>query len=36
MVLPERQGDGAMNRRTAHAVLKKVFETAGFNPHRNT
>ena len=28
---PSRQGDGAMNRRTAHAVLKTAFEAAGLN-----
>ncbi len=30
-VFPSRQGYGAMNRRTAHAVLKVAFEDAGLN-----
>ena len=30
-LFPSRQGDGAMNRRTAHAVLKTAFEAAGLN-----
>ena len=31
VLFPSRQGDGAMNRRTAHAVLKTAFEAAGLN-----
>ena len=30
-LFPSRQGTGAMNRRTAHAVLKTAFEAAGLN-----
>ena len=30
-LFPSRQGSGAMNRRTAHAVLKVAFEAAGLN-----
>ena len=30
-LFPSRQGDGAMNRRTAHGVLKTAFEAAGLN-----
>ena len=30
-LFPSRQGDGAMDRRTAHAVLKTAFEAAGLN-----
>ena len=30
-LFPSRQGDQAMNRRTAHAVLKTAFEAAGLN-----
>ena len=30
-LFPSRQGSGAMNRRTAHAVLKTAFEAAGLN-----
>ena len=31
VLFPSRQGDGAMNRRTAHTVLKTAFEAAGLN-----
>ena len=31
VLFPSRQGNGAMNRRTAHAVLKTAFEAAGLN-----
>ena len=30
-LFPSRQGSGALNRRTAHAVLKVAFEDAGLN-----
>ena len=30
-LFPSRQGGGAMNRRTAHTVLKTAFEAAGLN-----
>ena len=31
VLFPSRQGDGAMNRRTAHGMLKTAFEAAGLN-----